>query len=197
MPKAQIISRSKQGLFCSLWGLLLVGLLHGAGLASEPVQTAGEREVKAAFLLNFMKFVTWPPGCFSETNAPFVIGVPDKDPQLEPLKTVVSGRTVAGRSVQIQVLETPGQAGGVHVLWVGSRAGSEPSQWVRAVAGRPVLTVGESAGFAASGGVITFVLQGDKMRFDIDMPAARRAGLGISAQLQKLARKVRKLEQEN
>ena len=54
-----------------------------------------------------------------------------------------------------------------------------------------MLTVGESAAFAQQGGIITFVLQDDRLRFDIDMDAATRAGLHISAQLQKLARTVK------
>ena len=41
-------------------------------------------------------------------------------------------------------------------------------------------------------GIITFTLEGDKVRFEINMESAEGAGLKISAQLQKLAKTVRR-----
>jgi len=58
---------------------------------------------------------------------------------------------------------------------------------LEALQGVSVLTVGESEGFIASGGIIEFRLEEGKVRMEISEAAAKRAGLHISAKLLSLS----------
>ena len=74
-------------------------------------------------------------------------------------------------------------------------AGSEEPQLdaiLTSVAGAAVLTVGDTPGFVKRGGIIQFVPDGNKVKFEINLAASRRAGLNLSSELLKLARVVRK-----
>ena len=156
------------------------------------VVNAKEHEVKAAFLYNFLKFVEWPAARFQETNAPLVIGVVGTSPITAALEATVRNRTINGRPLVVKAVKTPEEARAVLSLFVPGSEDERLEAWLTSLNGSSVLTVGESAAFAKQGGIINFVLDGDKLRFEINMDVARRAGLKISAQLQKLARIRRK-----
>lgn len=163
-------------------GMLLASCAFGAPGA----EVAKGIQIKAAFLYNFTKFVEWPPESFSAPDSAIVIGVLGEGPFGEELEKVVRGRRVNGRPIAILALPAAGDAGVVHVLFVPD--GAEARFDGETAAG--VLTVGDSDRFAALGGMITFVPEADKVRFIINLEAAERAGLKVSAQLLKLATKV-------
>lgn len=141
-----------------------------------------EYHVKAVYLLNFMRFVDWPaPGA---AVAPFTICVAGLNPFGAVLADVLKGEQINGRSIQARVVVS--HATGCEVLFVPRAVSHDP--YLRAARGRPVLTVGESAGFLASGGIVNFLLEDGKVRFEIDANAAARAKLRISSRLLRLAR---------
>ncbi len=63
-------------------------------------------------------------------------------------------------------------------------------QAVRASAQHPILTVGESPDFLRRGGMIAFVIDGGRVRFDINQTAAAAHGLTLSSRLLQVARTV-------
>ena len=171
----------------------LASLWLFAALAAAPARAdvSKEYQIKAGFLYNFTKFIEWPSGRFADANAPIVIAVLGENPFGHDLRDVVSGRAVNGRPIVIRGIRSLDEARQVHVVFVG--AGEEERLGDRLdslhVAG--VLTVGESERFAELGGVIVFTRVGDKVRFAINVGSAERGGLKISAQLLKLATRVR------
>jgi hypothetical protein len=154
------------------------------GAAAAP---ARECEIKAAFLYNFTKFVDWPAQTFANADAPIVIGVLGDSPCLQALERLVKDRKVNGRTIVVRRIASADEARVTHMLFVGSERETQFAALEPALHSLPVLTVGESPGFATLGGAIDFVPQGDKIRFEINIDAAEQAGLKISAQLQKLA----------
>jgi hypothetical protein len=168
------------------------GLTGPLGAAGADVPIVKEHEVKAAFAYNFLKFVEWPASRLQETNAPLVIGVVGNGPIRAALEDAVRNRQIHGRPLLVKAVETPEDARTAHLLFVTASEDKRLGDWLPALAGSGVLTVGESAAFAQQGGIITFVPEGDKLRFEINMDSAKRAGLNVSAQLQKLARAIRK-----
>ena len=169
------------------WGLGLLAL----GLGALPLQAeiTKEYQIKAAFLYNFTKFVEWPPERFPDPSGPIVIGVLgwNSNPFGQELINLVKDKKVGGRPVIVKSVETPEEASAVHVLFVS--AGLE-LRWAKAAQSAHstgVLTVGESAQFSAAGGIITFMIKEDNVRFEINQAAGENAGLKISAQLLKLA----------
>lgn len=176
-----------------LWPVFVLGLLplRLSGGAADPV-VPKEYRVKAAFLLNFTKFVEWPSGSFPDETSPIVIGLFGTDPFDGQMEEVVRGRMVNGRTLVVERITSAKEAQSAHLLFIPEEADREIPALLQSLRHVPVVTVGESERFGENGGMITFVRHGDKVRFEINIAAAQSADLKISAQLQKLARRIRK-----
>lgn len=144
-----------------------------------------EHQVKAAFLLNFTKFIDWPPGAAGSDN-PFAICVVGDDPFGTVLDQTVEGERAAGRNIVVRRVREP--AASCDLLFFARSARGVQ----RALAGvrRGVLTVGETGDFLRQGGMISFVVEDRRVRFDVDERAAVRSGLKISSRLLNVARSV-------
>jgi hypothetical protein len=162
------------------------------GVAAPVVRPAAESEyaVKAAFLLNFTKFVQWPASTFESASAPFRICVLGADPFGGALDEVAQGESVAGRRVEVQRLQKPPAPKACQILFVS--ASEKDVRTALTAIGPGVLTVGETPGFLGDGGIIAFILENRRVRFDIDAAAAAAAGLSVSSRLLTVARSVRK-----
>jgi hypothetical protein len=149
---------------------------------------ASEYQVKAAFLLNFTKFVEWPPEVFAATDSPFTICLMGKDPFARILDDMVAGEAVNGRRVAVRRMSESPSPRGCQVVFIGSQ--EKESARILGGLGRGVLTVGEGEGFIRAGGIIAFVVQDRRVRFDIAQSAAEGAALKLSSQLLAVARSV-------
>jgi hypothetical protein len=159
--------------------------LCAAGAGGAP----GEYQVKGAFLYNFAKFVEWPAPAL-EGRDRFVICVLGSGEEERELSAVVAGRNVRGRPVVVRAPGTAGEVSGCHILFVAGSRDLSAEEVARAVAGLHVLTVGERERFAHDGGMVNFVSQERKLRFEINKRRAEDAGLEISSHLLKLAQSV-------
>ena len=157
---------------------------------AEPV--AGEYQVKGAFLLNFTKFVNWPPRAFKEPRDPIAICILGENPFGPLLDRAARQTVVANRAVSVRQVADEQQASQCQVVFMGASERRHWRAWLEALRGSSVLTVGESEGFLASGGVVNFKLEGDRVRIEISTAAADRAGLHISAKLLSLAQSEKK-----
>lgn len=150
-------------------------------------QISREYQVKAAFLYNFTKFVEWPAVRFESKSSPIVIGLLGPAQFGDELVKIVAGRKANGRDIVVKELGSVAEATSAQIVFI--HAGGERSfrEALDALHAAGVLTVGESPQFTAAGGIINFVLEADKVRFEINQAASERAGVKISAQLLKLA----------
>jgi hypothetical protein len=166
-------------------GHLISGLLTMIVMASgAPAQTFDEYQVKAAFLFNFAKFVEWPPQAFVSASDPISICVLGPNPFGTSLEDAVAGKSLGGRKFAVRQLTDLKEAGrGCQILYFVARQKmpSPDSVWMS------VLTVGESPGFAASGGTIGFKLESGRVRLEINVGAAEQRHLRISSKLLSLA----------
>lgn len=170
--------------WCAGW--LLASL--ATGLAEDLV--AKEYQIKAAYLYNFAKFVEWPENSFTNGQAPLVIGVLGENPFGGELEKIAKDHQLNGRPIVIRRVTTVAAAAGVHLLFFSGREDPRVAEELAELKGAGVLTVGESAAFAAAGGVINLVREDNKVRFEINSLAAAGQHLKLSAQLLKLARPV-------
>ena len=148
-----------------------------------------EDQVKAAFLFNFAKFVTWPAG--DPDGDPLAVCVLGSGSFDESLEKVIGGRPVGGRSVVVRDVSSTTEMGGCEIVFVRASEDSRAASILDHVGDKPILTVGESEGFAARGGIINFRVEESRVRFEVNPAAATRAGLELSSQLLKLAILVR------
>lgn len=166
---------------------IMLGLLAAPEVWSAEV-TVAEHEVKAAFLFNFTRFVEWPPRVFAGPSAPVVLGVLAEGPIAEVLPEIVRGQVVQGRSVEVRRLQGVEETETCHVVFVEAGHEARIDAVLRAVRGRPILTVSDADDFARRGGMIGYVTVGKSVRFDVNQRAAVAADLRISSKLLALAR---------
>jgi hypothetical protein len=143
--------------------------------------------VKGAFLLNFARFVEWPAQAFRTPQDSISICVLGKNPFGAAMEEAASRVTVGTRGVAIRGISDVQQARACHMVFVSSAERKRSRSLLESVHGESVLTVGESEGFIADGGVIELRIENNRVRMEISAEAAKRAGLRISAKLLSLA----------
>lgn len=169
--------------------LLLVWIVLSAlatGAAEE--RPAREYQVKAAFLLNFVRFVEWPPEAFADPAAPLRIGVLGDDPFGVALDDTVRDETVRNRPLAVQRGRTIEELTGCHLVFVSRSEQGRAAEIIAHYARQAVLMVSDIEGFASRGGTIDFYLDGKRVRFSINQTGAQRQNLKLSAQLLSLGR---------
>jgi hypothetical protein len=154
-------------------------------------QDAGEYPVKAAFLYNFAKFVEWPPETSGGPSAPLVLGVLGDDPFGGTIDQLVAGKTANGRPLVVRRLKWGEDLRQCHILFISSSEHKRLPQILEALRGASVLTVGDMDQFGQQGGMIQFVLEQSKVRFEINIAAGEQARLKFSSKLLALAKTVR------
>ncbi|MEW6307139.1 MAG: YfiR family protein [Verrucomicrobiota bacterium] len=162
--------------------LLLVLLAPWAGAQDKPAALT-EAQVKALYVLNFTKYVEWPEAAFNGAKAPLVIGLVGRNSLDGDLKSIVQGKSVGGRTIEIRTLAVDEDASGCHILFVGEHERRRAGEVLEKLAGRPVLTVGESENFVEEGGVIRFQRKEGSIRLAINPQPAQKAGLKLSSKL--------------
>lgn len=173
--------------------LLVVVVLGGVGhtpaalaAASRPDLT--EAQAKAGFLYNCAMFVTWPSDRL--TREDLVIGVVGDDAVAAVVKDM-QGQKVNGRTLRVSPVRSHDDLAAYHILFVAGGDPKSTKAMLERLAGAPVLTVGESADFTTTGGVIRLFTDQGRLRFEINMTRAEHAGLSVSSKMLGLARIVR------
>lgn len=150
--------------------------------ASSQTAKAEEYEVKAAFLLNFAKFVRWP-----ETNNEIRICVLGDDPFGAVLDRMAGGMIIEGRPILLERMQQPHGARRCHIVFLSPSLRDKTQVALDSLRGGSILTVGETSDFTRVGGIIRMVLAGSRVQFQINVDAAERAKLNISAKLLSLS----------
>ena len=160
-----------------------------AGVPSLAVQkSAAEHDIKAAYLYNFTRFVSWPAGIPPDAQ-PFRVCVLADAATTAAVQRTMAGETVHGRPVETRVPSAAAEIQSCQLLFVGSSAEERADPMLTAAREAPVLVVGDGEKFVERGGAISFVREQGKVRFDIMSRNAHRNGLTISSRLLSVARR--------
>jgi hypothetical protein len=147
-----------------------------------------EYPVKLAFLYSFTKFVEWPADSYSDPGAPLAICVVGHDPFSPDIEAALQTRKAGSHPVRV-LSRKPAEALSVcHMVFIPVTEKDQAGKIVRSLNGSSTLTVGETEGFAAMGGVINLTVEKSEIHFEINRLAADRAHLTISAKLLGLAK---------
>ncbi|MDH3440318.1 MAG: YfiR family protein [Gammaproteobacteria bacterium] len=145
-----------------------------------------EYQVKAAIVYKVAKFVDWPPTAFVSSSAPLVLCIAGNDPFGQYIDNL-NGEIIQGRPLIVRRAEIDQRALlHCHIVFVGDETGKQLV--FESIAGNPVLTIGDSIGFAESGGMLGLSIDNNRVAFEVNLSAARDAGLDISASLLQLAK---------
>jgi len=148
---------------------------------------ANDVVVKAAFLLNFVKFTTWPA---IKSDARLSMCVVGDEPLIMTLADTVRGQSAGDHPIEVRRAPDRSTWPSCQVLYVGDGETRHATEAVSGVRTAPVLTVSDVGGFAHAG-IIELYVEGRRMRFAINVDAAGRSGLHLSSRLLALARIVR------
>ncbi|HEX4152259.1 MAG TPA: YfiR family protein [Steroidobacteraceae bacterium] len=165
------------GVFCS------IALTRAAAGA----ESASEYQVKAVFLLNFTRFVQWPPEAFATPNEPFVIGILGNDPFGPRLDEVIRNERIGEHPLVVHRFRTPEELGDCQMLFIALSDGPTIARVIAGLHHRSVLTVSEADAAAEHGAMIQLATESGHIRLRINVDAAHTAGLVISSKLLHLA----------
>jgi YfiR/HmsC-like len=167
-----------------LWAFTGTLFLHAQ---SSPT----EYQVKAAYLYNFGKFVEWPAkDTSSETS--FNICVLGQDPFGSTFGSTIGGESIKGKSVLLKSIPRAQEAVGCHILFISSSEEPHLKEILAALDKTSVLTVSDMPHFTRRGGMIQFVMEANRVRFEVNLTSTERTGLTVSSQLLKVAISVRR-----
>lgn len=188
--------------------LLVLSLLASVQVQQVQAAESKEYQIKAAFLYNFIQFVDWPKEKVADSNQPIIIGIIGKDPFGSVFESLKS-KKIKGKGVVIRRLKTfkelkkngkledkINELKKLHVLFICSSENKNLKQIIDLIKTDNILTVGETDDFLENGGIINFVLEEKKVRFEINLDAANTSNLKISSQLLRLAEKVIQKKEE-
>lgn len=185
MSPAQIRVFRKRSLLACFFLLISVAQLPVCAQT-----TAGEYQIKAAFLFHFAQFVSWPPGALDAGQQVINLCVFADEPHRQELEDTIQGKLVDGRVLQIRLLGQTAEIQGCNILFLSRDEARRQAAILKSLRGLPVLTVGETDSFLSNGGMICFHFEDSRIRFDVNLGAAQSARLAISSRLLLLATSV-------
>jgi hypothetical protein len=153
------------------------------------IRGASAKEIEAAFLVQFSKYVIWPDSVFSGSDAPIILGILGRDPFGSALDQIALKSRVSGRTVEVRRFDDLDSVKKSHILFVPSSETGRMEEIMDALGCIPVLLVGDSEDFL-NFGMINFVMVDKKIRFNISRKNCRKAGLRLSSKLLQVAHKV-------
>jgi hypothetical protein len=176
---------------CATAVIVVLSLLHIPVLQGQQPKVS-EYQVKATYLYNFGRFVHWPPNATATKGDSFSICVLGQDPFGPTLDSTLAGETLDGKPLAVKRISTPRDAGECRILFVSSAEEHHLKEILAAVDQAGVLTVSDIPGFSRRGGMIQFVMEGDRVRFEINLATAENSRLVLSSELLKVAAAVRR-----
>ena len=173
----------------------LAWLTQTQSVCAQQIDETKALKVKAAYLYNFAKFIEWPDDASDDEGSPFVIGVLGDDPFGKILDDTVKAKKIAKRPVKIRRFrwsekEDRAALKNCQILYISHSEQGRLQEIFAALEGRPVMLAADFVGFASDGGMIGFVLEQERIIFEINREAFDQAQLRASAKLLKLARLV-------
>ena len=177
------------GLKYALPAMLVALLCSASAFSMADNHQTTEYKLKAAFLYNFSRFVTWPEHA-RQKNGEFNLCILGSDPFRELLDPL-SGKSVQNSSLNIKRLTTLDQDHGCQIIYISQTGNRNLKHIMSGLKTQAALTVSDIEGFTAYGGIIQFKLVDNKVRFNINTDNASQAGLTISSKLLSLATIIR------
>jgi len=161
-------------LFCLL-------IFRAAAVWGGPL-TGTEYDVKTGFIYNFANFVSWPPAAFKDKDEDLVLCLVSDTPAADALFKL-NDQTIRGRKIKVIPYTKESCLDASHILYIASQDRNLVQKLLGIARQRDILTIGEIEGFTQMGGVINFFEEKNRLRFKVNIDAAKRAGLTMSSQL--------------
>jgi hypothetical protein len=190
-PQGQA-TRLVSGLHSRITVLALACVVLGVPALQAQNPKPTDYDVKAAYLYNFGRFVEWPAKVAVAQSGHFTVCVLGQDPFGPSLDTTLAGETIGGKSIVAKRISNPQESDDCQILFLSPTESGRAKKIVAELDKKAVLTVSDMPQFAQLGGMIQFVLEEKRVRFEVNLTATQRAGLTLSSELLKVATAVKK-----
>ena len=157
--------------------------------AAVRAQESLEYSVKAAFLLNFARFIEWPDTAFADARAPINICIFIDNPFGDTLDKMVQGEVASGRPLAVRDVKAPAELAACHIVFVPSSSDGRAAPVFRH-SGAPAVVIGESSRFLARGGAVNLFIEEGRVRFNVNLGPLEQRGIRVSARMLQLATRV-------
>jgi hypothetical protein len=147
---------------------------------------AGENMIKAAFVLNFTKFIEWPATAFKSETDPFTICVVGNDTDLNAEFKKLERKSVGSKKIVIS--NTASST--CHIIFISGADAGKSKKFIDEAEKSPILTIGNNNSFLSKGGIIYLYTEKSDVLFEINNTVAQKHGIKISSRLLKIARTV-------
>lgn len=179
--------KHKRRFFLPLLGLLCFPL--GVACAT-PGQVSQEYQLKAAFLFNFARFITWPKTSLTTTDENINFCIIGENP-FGTILTNLESKKISGHFVKVHYLEKDNHLQKCHLAFYGKGIVKDRSELDWEFSSQYILTISDISGFAEAGGDIEFTKKNNRIRFIISNSNLKRKGLTPRASLLELAAEIR------
>jgi hypothetical protein len=153
---------------CLLFYLGFVGLLTA---------NAQNEKFKALFMYNFTKYIEWP---VSQRTGDFVIGVLGNSAMVSELNTIASKQKIGSQNIVIKVFSTADEIDNCNILYLPASKSNQIGAVVNKLTGKAILIISDKAGLASQGAGINYVLDGDKLKYEVNKGSLEKRGLVVS-----------------
>jgi hypothetical protein len=163
---------------------IVFALIH---ISAAPAgESSADAENKSKFLLNFAEFTDWPETAFANEQTPLTIAILGHDPFGKDLDKLAENDVLKGRSVVVRRHRKVEEIKTCHILYVSESEKSRMDRILRALKGKPVLTVSEIENAAVRGVMIQMKTENDKIRLAINLESSKAAHLTLKSKLLRL-----------
>jgi hypothetical protein len=169
-------------IYAMVGGMLFPGV-------SVAIEKSDEAALTSAFLFQFTKFVEWPVS--GDASKDFSICVFEQPQVAKSLESVVESKSTRGKKIVVNELAGADSFERCSILYIGVTEHEKLKPILSRLANlrnHSILTISHAQGFAHDGVMVNFFLDGDHLRFEVNVDAAKSANLTFSSQLLKLAR---------
>lgn len=187
-PRALARMHSSGGIWPVAGAAILVCLATAAGAVAQ--SKVDEYKLKAAFVFHFAEMTDWPADAFADSRNEITVCTLGTDPFDGQLENTLAGKAIGSRAIRVRHAKQTAEVRGCQIVFLGSGDMKKMGELITQIGAAPVMTVGESEGFLQQGGMFSFCLEGNKIRFEINVAPAERSGLKISSRLLLLAKNV-------
>jgi hypothetical protein len=192
--RLRCVNRGRPCHLSQLMALAIAWVLVGASCLHAQQSSPTEYEVKAAYLYNFGKFIEWPAKVTAASEF-FPICVLGEDPFGASFDATIASESINGKKVVVKRITKPQDAVSCRILFISSSEESRLKEILATLDNTSVLTVSDISQFTRRGGMIRFVTEANRVRFEVNLTNAEHAGLTLSSQLLKVAISVRRSSQ--
>lgn len=165
---------------------LLAALVAAPAVPAGAEQAMPEQQVKAAYILNFTRYATWP--VLLDPRAPLVVCITGQG--TAEIVRQLQSRAVGSHPLELRTVSRVDETESCHALYIAVADRSRQSAWLARVRDQAVLTIGDSSSFLADGGMINLMLVDGSIRFEVNLTAARHSGVGLHPRMLALAERV-------